>query len=86
MDKAIDFDMNNVQNIEHCSFLEFPMFQLHPPTLEAIRNTRLGLGLSIAEAAGLVYATPRAWSHWETGARQINNRGQTTVYDMLSLF
>ena len=64
--------MNDVQNKEHCSFMEFPMFQLQSPTLEAIRNTRLGLGLSIAEAAGLVYATPRAWSHWETGARQMD--------------
>src|SRR5665647_2905789 len=48
------------------------MKQLQSPTPEAIRNTRLGLGLSVAEAAGLVYATPRAWSNWEAAARQMD--------------
>lgn len=48
------------------------MFQLQSPTFDVIRNTRLGLGLSIAEAAGLVYATPRAWSYWEAGERQMD--------------
>lgn len=45
---------------------------MQPPTPEAVRNARLGAGLTQSEAAGLVYATPRAWANWESGNRTMD--------------
>lgn len=44
---------------------------LPPQTPDNIRRRREAVGLTQAEAAALVYVTPRAWQRWESGDRAI---------------
>lgn len=37
-----------------------------------IRATRERLGLTVAQASAIVFATPRAWSAWEYGERPMH--------------
>lgn len=41
------------------------------PSPAAITTGRLAAGLSPAQAAALVYCTPRAWQLWEAGSRSM---------------
>lgn len=45
---------------------------MQSPTPNAIKNLRSAAELTVSEAAGLVYTSPRTWTNWEAGTRKMD--------------
>ena len=52
-----------------------------PPTAAAVRRARTDAGLTLAEAAALVYTTDRTWRYWESG----NHDMPTGLWELFQL-